>query len=101
MIVKILLESEHVNTINIFSYVHEGLNVSLIYPSLAVDCGRLRTSGTHFKKDGHRVFLSGVNQAWVHYGHDFGNNKYQGVAATYERYLSELEAAGGNSMSKF
>ena len=52
-------------------------------------------------KDGHRVFLSGANQAWVHYGYDFGNNKYHGVAPTYERYLSELESAGGNSMSNF
>lgn len=57
-------------------------------------------SGSHFYKDGSRVFLSGTNLAWVHYGYDFGNNQYSGVRTQMERYLSEIHASGGNSIRK-
>ncbi|KAL4238580.1 hypothetical protein ACF0H5_003287 [Mactra antiquata] len=60
--------------------------------------GRLYTSGKNFMKDGHRVFLSGTNLAWVNYARDFGNNQYNNVKAQMERYLSEIHAAGGNSI---
>ncbi|KAK3605222.1 hypothetical protein CHS0354_038657 [Potamilus streckersoni] len=63
-----------------------------------VDGGRLGVQGTHFVKDGHRVFLSGTNQAWVNYAHDFGNHQYQHAKQKFEQTLQEIQAAGGNSI---
>ena len=68
--------------------------------SVSVYAGRLQTSGTHFVKDGQRVFLSGANLAWVSFGYDFGNNQYQRHSSTFSRYLTELQASGGNSLSR-
>lgn len=66
-----------------------------------VDGGRLSVEGSHFYKDGERVFLSGTNQAWVNYGHDFGNNQYSKVRRNFSRILDELHEAGGNSVRTF
>ncbi|XP_060595800.1 mannan endo-1,4-beta-mannosidase-like [Ruditapes philippinarum] len=62
------------------------------------DAGRLHVQGTNLVKDGQRVFLSGTNLAWVHYGYDFGNNQYSGVKTQFEQYLSQIHASGGNSI---
>ncbi|XP_052769396.1 mannan endo-1,4-beta-mannosidase-like [Mya arenaria] len=62
------------------------------------DGGRLSVSGSHFVKDGQRVFLSGTNLAWVHYGSDFGNHHYTGVRGQMEHFLAQIQAAGGNSI---
>ena len=62
--------------------------------------GRLSVSGSNFMKDGKRVFLSGTNQAWVHYAKDFGNNQYHNVKSSFETVLTQIQASGGNSIRK-
>ncbi|XP_046352323.2 mannan endo-1,4-beta-mannosidase-like [Haliotis rufescens] len=64
----------------------------------AVECDRLQISGDYFTKDGSRVFLSGVNLAWVGYATDFGNNQFATRKSSYERYFKELHESGGNSI---
>jgi len=51
-------------------------------------------------KDGHRVFLSGTNLAWIHYAYDFGNNQYNGVRTQFEQVLRDIHNSGGNSIRK-
>lgn len=70
----------------------------MYYAFQGVDNARLKISGHHFYLDGIRVFLSGINQAWVNYGYDFGNNQYQQRRAKYEDTLDKVRAAGGNSV---
>ncbi|XP_046582032.1 mannan endo-1,4-beta-mannosidase-like isoform X1 [Haliotis rubra] len=60
--------------------------------------GRLKIQGTHFEKDGQRVFLSGVNLAWIAYGYDFGDGQYQKRRARFENYLKLVSDNGGNSI---
>lgn len=59
---------------------------------------RLGIQGTHFTYNGQRVFLSGINKAWEHYAHDFGNGQYNGVKARYEHVFQQLQNAGANSI---
>ncbi|ESO83347.1 hypothetical protein LOTGIDRAFT_204833 [Lottia gigantea] len=66
--------------------------------TLAVEGGRLYVSNGHFMKDGKRVFLSGINLAWIHYGWEYGNGNFQRSKPEMERYMKELHDAGGNSM---
>lgn len=61
---------------------------------------RLSIQGTHFTYSGHRVFLAGINKAWEHYAHDFGNGQYNGVKARYEHVFQQLQNAGANSIRK-
>ena len=51
-------------------------------------------------KDGHKVFLSGANTAWVAYGYDFGNSQYQYRRDQFLHKLDLVSQAGGNSMSE-
>ncbi|KAK6195089.1 hypothetical protein SNE40_000587 [Patella caerulea] len=62
------------------------------------NAGRLQVQGTHFVKDGKRVFLSGGNQAWIAYGHDFGDNNYEYRKVDFEKYLKLVSENGGNSI---
>ncbi|KAL3874774.1 hypothetical protein ACJMK2_037744 [Sinanodonta woodiana] len=48
--------------------------------------------------NGQRVFLSGINQAWVAYAYDFGNGQYQYRREVYERVIREMQESGGNSI---
>ena len=67
---------------------------------VGLDAARLKIFGHHFQLDGTRVFLSGINQAWVSYGYDFGNDQYSQRKAAYEETLDKVQAAGGNSVRK-
>jgi len=59
----------------------------------------LQVSGTGFSYGGQQIFLNGVNQAWLNYGSDFGNNQSNGVYCTLkDDYLKQVQAAGGNSV---
>lgn len=75
-------------------------STTLVFSTGAVG-GRLEIQGHHFHIDGTRVFLSGINQAWVQYGYDFGNDQYRQRKATYEDTLDKVREAGGNSVSEF
>ncbi|XP_046582030.1 mannan endo-1,4-beta-mannosidase-like [Haliotis rubra] len=59
---------------------------------------RLIVKGTHFEQNGKKVFLSGVNQAWVSNGHDFGDNNYEYRHLDFEKYLKMVADNGGNSI---
>jgi mannan endo-1,4-beta-mannosidase len=52
------------------------LIITLFLLSIPCTLGRLSVSGGHLLYKGERVFLSGVNFAWNHYGQDFGNGWY-------------------------
>ena len=62
--------------------------------------GRIRVQGRDLMKDGHKVFLSGANTAWVAYGNDFGNSQYQHRRDQFLHRLDLVRQAGGNSMSE-
>ena len=64
--------------------------------------GRLTVNGTNFYYNNEKVFLSGVNGAWVAYGYDFGNRMYEYNAnATTRQWFTRIAAAGGNSIRNF
>ncbi|XP_041369875.1 mannan endo-1,4-beta-mannosidase-like [Gigantopelta aegis] len=58
----------------------------------------LTVTGTKLSLNNERVYLSGMNQAWVHYGADFGNGDYVKSRPTLIRNLDNIRKAGGNSM---
>ena len=62
---------------------------------------KLCVSGSHFTFNGQRVFLSGINQAWVAYAYDFGANQYQYRRQQYEKTIQQMAQSGGNSISKY
>ena len=67
----------------------------------AFGSARLSTSGNNLLYNGQKVFLSGVNFAWNAYGYDFGNGAYEANSkATVEQWLTQIAAAGGNSVRK-
>lgn len=76
--------SSHVNT-------HSHVTGSCVANKLCVN-------GAHFTLNGQRVFLSGINQAWVSYGYDFGAGQYQYRRQAYERTIQQMSQAGGNSI---
>lgn len=61
----------------------------------------LRVQGRDFYYGTQRVFLSGVNIAWVYYGWDFGNGNYENTRERLETWLGMVSAAGGNVVRKF
>jgi mannan endo-1,4-beta-mannosidase len=61
--------------------------------------GLLTVNGTNFYYNNEKVFLSGVNGAWVSYGYDFGNRMFEYNAnATTREWFTRIAAAGGNSI---
>lgn len=48
------------------------VNYFIIYRCLFL--GRFYIQGDYFYYNGWRVFFNGVNQVWVLYGYDWGNN---------------------------
>lgn len=60
----------------------------------------LSVVGRNFIFNGERVHLSGVNYAWVNYGHDFGNNHYTRNGPILEQWIREIRESGGNSLSE-
>jgi len=66
--------------------------------ALLTEGGRIAIQGKHFTKDGHNVFLSGANTAWVSYGYDFGNHQYAQRRAQFIHKMDMVHTAGGNSM---
>ncbi|GFN85278.1 endo-1,4-beta-mannanase 1 [Plakobranchus ocellatus] len=59
---------------------------------------RLSVSGNHFLFKGEKVFLSGGNLPWIHYGYDFGNNQWSSVKSQVASQMKMLKDAGGNSL---
>ena len=51
-----------------------------------------------FEYNGKRVFLSGVNEPWISYGADFGNNQSNGIKCQLEQDIVSVAAAGGNAI---
>lgn len=60
--------------------------------------GRLYIQGDHFYYNGQRVFFNGVNQAWVSYGYDWGNNQYQYRRSKFQSVVNDVKNNGGNSI---
>jgi len=58
----------------------------------------LQVQGTNFMYRNQRVFLSGVNIAWIYYGWDFGNGNWANTRARYEQWLGTISASGGNTI---
>ncbi|XP_066267580.1 mannan endo-1,4-beta-mannosidase-like isoform X1 [Branchiostoma lanceolatum] len=67
----------------------------------------LSTEGQHFKLNGQRIFLSGLNMAWCRHGYDFGGGAYNTVApgdfcphprAAYQQAIRDIRNNGGNSL---
>ncbi|CAC5396182.1 Mannan endo-1,4-beta-mannosidase [Mytilus coruscus] len=59
---------------------------------------KLSVIGTNLTYNGHQIFLSGANQAWVNYAHDFGHNHYSKGMSTFETTLSDIQSHLGNSV---
>jgi mannan endo-1,4-beta-mannosidase len=74
------------------------LIITLFLLSIPCTLGRLSVSGGHLLCKGERVFLSGVNFAWNHYGQDFGNGWYNSSRSQFESWFKEIESAGGNAV---
>ena len=63
--------------------------------------GSLHVSNQHFYHGSTKVFLSGMNLAWKHYGTDFGRNRYHSYSkSTLLGYLNAVKKSGGNSVSE-
>jgi len=45
-----------------------------------------------------KVFLNGVNQAWIQYGNDFGNNQSNGEYCALRETLKNMTAVSGHAM---
>lgn len=63
--------------------------------------GRLYIQGDHFYYNGQRVFFNGVNQAWVSYGYDWGNNQYQYRRSKFQSVVNDVKNNGGNSIRMY
>lgn len=59
---------------------------------------RLYVRDGHFHYRNEMVFLSGVNQAWINYAQDFGNNNFKKSKSKFYETLKAVQAAGGNSI---
>ena len=61
----------------------------------------LSVVGKELRLRGMKVFMSGMNLAWYHFGMDFGNGRYDCcTGSTLEDYLRNISASGGNSIRK-
>eukprot|EP01084_Bolivina_argentea_P060860 111180_1 len=58
----------------------------------------LQINGTKFLYNNHEVFLSGVNQPWVSFGSDFGNNQPNAIFCELNYTLMNLTQNYGNSI---
>ena len=61
----------------------------------------LSVSGRNLTLNGEKVFLSGMNQAWVQYGRDFDRKVYGKTRPYLLKTLDEIKKSGGNSVSKY
>ena len=59
---------------------------------------RLTVEGNKFMYNGESVFLSGMNQAWVDYGDDFGNGKTNAQYCALKAQLQKIKDAGGHAV---
>ena len=59
-------------------------------------------NGTEFRLNEEKIFLSGMNIAWHHYGMDFGNGRYDCCTGTQlETYIAWIADNGGSSLRMF
>jgi len=58
----------------------------------------LRVVGRDFYYGNQRMFLSGVNIAWIYYGHDFGNGHFANTRARFEQWITQIQSSGGNAL---
>jgi mannan endo-1,4-beta-mannosidase len=65
---------------------------------LPISLGYLTIESGHFVYNKEKVFLSGVNTPWVHYARDFGSGAYKSSKQQFEKWLTEVSAAGGNAV---
>ena len=59
---------------------------------------KLTVDGRGFAWSGQPAFLSGVNQAWLHYGDDFGGNQSHGLFCALKEVLQNTSRSGGHAM---
>ena len=59
---------------------------------------KLSIKSTDFYYGASKLFLNGVNQAWVNYGDDFGNSQPLSKFCSLNDTLSKIKANGGNSL---
>jgi mannan endo-1,4-beta-mannosidase len=60
--------------------------------------GFLSVENNNLVFNNHTVFLSGANNAWVHYGRDFGSGAYNSSRVQFGKWLTEVSIAGGNAV---
>jgi mannan endo-1,4-beta-mannosidase len=70
----------------------------LVSHLLSIAYGFLEIKGEHFVWGNEKIFLSGVNTPWVHYARDFGSGAYKSSKPTFDKWLAEVAAAGGNAV---
>ena len=66
--------------------------------SLLTSLTKLSVSSQSFYYGTTKLFLNGVNQAWVNYGDDFGNSQPLSKFCALNDTLSKIKANGGNSL---
>lgn len=70
----------------------------MILATLVGVSAKLSVNGDGFTFNGAPAFLNGVNQAWLHYGDDFGGNQSHGLFCALQDVLHNTSAAGGHSI---
>jgi mannan endo-1,4-beta-mannosidase len=75
------------------------MKISIIFLALIpIAFGFLAVENDNLVFNNHRVFLSGADNPWVHYGRDFGSGAYNSSRVQFEKWLTEMSAAGGNAV---
>ena len=59
---------------------------------------KLSVNSTTFFYNSQPLFLSGVNQAWIDYGNDFGNSQSPSKFCSLNKTLALIKSSGGNSV---
>ena len=74
------------------------LFAALVLVTLVGADAKLTVSSSGFGWNGAPAFLNGVNQAWLHYGDDFGGNQSHGLFCALKEVLQNTSRAGGHAM---
>ncbi len=71
---------------------------AVLLSTAGLTSARLAVNNGSLAWNGSRAFLSGVNQAWINYGADFGNNQSHGLYCALKDTLANTSQYGGHAM---
>ena len=71
---------------------------AVLLSTAGLTSARLAVNNGSLAWNGSRAFLSGVNQAWINYGADFGNNQSHGLYCALKDTLANTSKHGGHAM---